>query len=114
MKFLACIIAPETADEPHKFITTPSVPSIEGSPKFESGSDSEDDQKLIPENQIKLFPYKWISGMNETQGSTSAAPKNEDEITLKAFNCFFDRFIGIDDIIAAMTKNTNFLLRSAM
>ena len=39
---------------------------------------------------------------------TSAAPKNEDEITLKAFNCFFDRFIGIDDIIAAMTK-CNFL-----
>ena len=75
MKFLACIIAPETADEPHKFITTPSVPSIEGSPKFESGSDSEDDQKFIPENQIKLFPYKWISGMNETQGSTSAAQK---------------------------------------
>ena len=61
MKFLACIIAPET-DEPHKFITTPSVPSIEGSPKFESGSDSEDDQKFIPENQIKLLHISGYRG----------------------------------------------------
>ena len=114
MKFLACIIAPETADEPHKFITTPSVPSIsessKGSSNYESdGNDSEDEEKVIPENQIKLLPYLWISGMTETQGSAITAPKNEDEITLKAFNCFLDRFIGIDEIIAAMTKNTNFL-----
>ena len=77
MKFLACIIAPETADEPHKFITTPSVPSIKGSSNYESGNDSEDDQKVIPENQIKLFPYLWISGMTETQGSAITAPKTK-------------------------------------
>ena len=105
---------PRDCDEPHKFITTPSVPSIsessKGSSNYESdGNDSEDEEKVIPENQIKLLPYLWISGMTETQGSAITAPKNEDEITLKAFNCFFDRFVGIDEIIAAMTKNTNFL-----
>ena len=124
IRFLTCVIAPETVQNPYKFITTPSIPDTTGlednSNDGGDDDDSDDEATGLSDKQINSVPYLWISSMkdNEKIASTDEEATEEeeeeeeeeedDEITIKAYHLFLDRFIGVKDIVVTMAgNNTN-------